>query len=269
MKKPLKFEMLLLDFDGTLFQPGKFISQADVDILKQLQGQLTRVIATGRSLYSLNKVIDETFPIDYLIFSTGAGIMEWKTRQIIHSSQIAGPIVDKVIAILKRNDHSFFVHHTLPDNHFFYFHIGREGPADFSRRFQLYQDFASDLKLRKAREPASQVLVITHNLGMIKRELRILEEQISVVQATSPLDGQTVWAEIFNKNTNKALAAQWLSKRLKISAKKTLAIGNDFNDVALLEWAGQAFVVNSAPQELKNKFEILNSDKTGILKEIF
>ena len=269
MKRFPNMKMLLLDFDGTLFQPGRFISQADVNILKKIEGRLIRVIATGRSLFSLKKVIDDSFPIDYLIFSTGAGLMNWKNKQIIHSSLISGPIVDEIIDILKNNNHSFFVHRPLPDNHYFYFFVGKEWPADFERRFKLYQPFALDLSARKTGEPASQILVITHNLQKIKNELHILSEQINVIRATSPLDGQTIWVELFEKDTNKALTAQRLANYLNILPENTIAVGNDFNDVALLEWAGKAFVVDSAPQELKKRFNVLALNDGGILKEIF
>lgn len=257
--------MLLLDFDGTLFQTGKFIATQDVRRLMELEGQLVRVIATGRSLYSLKKVIDDTFPLDYLIFSTGAGIMDWSTQKIIRASQIPGPLVDQIIDILRASKHSFFVHRSLPDNHYFYYYLGPSLPADFERRFDLYRDFAQPLEKRQKGEAASQILVITNQMVQVEKELQKIRQKINVIRTTSPLDGHSVWLEIFDRGTNKALAAQWLSRRLNILPENTIAIGNDFNDLDLLHWAGKAFVVDSAPEALKKQFNVLNTSESGIL----
>ena len=73
-------QMVITDLDGTLANPEQKISQADLDTLKRLgEMDIIRVIATGRSLYSAIKILDKNLPIDYLLFSSGAGILSWKT----------------------------------------------------------------------------------------------------------------------------------------------------------------------------------------------
>jgi hypothetical protein len=38
-----------------------------------------------------------------------------------------------------------------------------------------------------------------------------------------------------------------------------MAIGNDYNDLDLLHWAAQSFVVQRSPRELLDQFEVVES----------
>jgi len=42
-----------------------------------------------------------------------------------------------------------------------------------------------------------------------------------------------------------------------IDRERVLALGNDFNDEAMLSWAGMGRVVENAPQALKDRFTVL------------
>ena len=75
----------------------------------------------------------------------------------------------------------------------------------------------------------------------------------SVVRATSPLDHQSTWMEIFPATVSKSQAAARLCQSLGIDPSRTLAVGNDYNDADLLHWAGRAVVVGNAPQELRDR----------------
>ena len=84
-----KLKMVVTDLDGTLLNPQHQISDKDFRSLKLLgENKIYRVIATGRSIYSLNRVIPADFPIDYLIFSSGSGILNWNTKKILHAQSL-------------------------------------------------------------------------------------------------------------------------------------------------------------------------------------
>lgn len=55
----------------------------------------------------------------------------------------------------------------------------------------------------------------------------------------------------FNRvGANKGSALAWLSARLKVDRSQVLAIGNDLNDLEMLEWSGYALAVSDSPAEL-------------------
>ncbi|MCP4045415.1 MAG: HAD hydrolase family protein, partial [Gammaproteobacteria bacterium] len=61
--------------------------------------------------------------------------------------------------------------------------------------------------------------------------------------------------------------ASWLASRLDTDPADIMAIGNDYNDLDLLEWAQQSFVVENAPIELKSRFQQVASNDNGGVAE--
>jgi len=250
--------MVVTDLDGTLLREDRTVSERDYRTLLALGGRgLLRVIATGRSLFSARKVLCEDFPIDYLVFSSGAGVMDWPRQRLLQRHSLRRAQVEAAFRVLKAQGLDFMVHRPVPDNHYFtYFCYGRDNP-DFRRRCELYREFASPGKEGElVFAPASQLLavkpppILTGELEALNEALRPLK----VIRATSPLDGESLWIEIFSPQVSKARAGAWLAARHGLARRDVLALGNDYNDLDLLRWAGCSFVVGNAPQELKEHF---------------
>lgn len=57
--------------------------------------------------------------------------------------------------------------------------------------------------------------------------------------------------DLLPPGVSKGWALQRLAARLGISRKETMAIGDNWNDVDMLEWAGQSVIMGNAAQELR------------------
>ena len=112
--------MVVTDLDGTLLQTDQSISPADQNTLERLGSLgLCRVAATGRNLYKVRLVLNEESPFDYVIFSSGAGIMDWKTQKLIRSMSIPLDETNEIIEYLIGQKYNFKASRILPDNHNF------------------------------------------------------------------------------------------------------------------------------------------------------
>jgi Cof subfamily protein (haloacid dehalogenase superfamily) len=265
--------LFVCDFDGTLLRSDRSFSDADLDVLKRLGGLgIIRVIATGRSIYSIHTVDISTLPVDFIIFSSGAGIMQHPGGQIIRKISLESHEVNRAIKILRANHLDFMVHHPIPDNHAFSYFESTRDNADFKRRIALYCQFATPLdENTDGFGPATQLLAIVppaENLA----PLQIIRENLTdfnVIQTTSPLDAQSTWIEIFPANVSKSLAAAWLNAELGLNSDRTLSIGNDYNDLDLLQWAGTSFVVGNAPPDLRKRFPVVAShNENGVAEAV-
>jgi Cof subfamily protein (haloacid dehalogenase superfamily) len=265
--------LFVCDFDGTLLRSDRSFSTADLDVLKRLGALgIIRVIATGRSIYSLNMIDISALPVDFIVFSSGAGIMRHPAGGIIRKVSLESHEVKRAIKILLANRLDFMVHQPIPDNHVFsYFESTPDNP-DFKRRIALYGQFAKPLDpTADGFGQATQLLAIVppaENLPL----LEIIREKLpdfNVIHTTSPLDAQSTWIEIFPANVSKSLAAAWLNEALGLNSDQNLSVGNDYNDLDLLEWAGSSFVVENAPQDLKARFAVVAShDENGVTEAV-
>ncbi len=273
MKDFLPGAMLITDLDGTLLDSDGNLIKQDLDALFSLgQKGIVRVIATGRSLYSFNAAIGNRLPVDYVIFSTGAGVITCPDGRLIRKIHLDAGAVLSAVQIFMEFDLDFMVHQPIPDNHrFVYYWTGRDNP-DFHRRLARYDEFCMPLDHASSNiGSASQLLaVVNHdNSASVLTALRSKLTGYSVIRSTSPLDGKSTWIEVFAPGVSKSQCAAWLADRLNIDKELVMAVGNDYNDLDLLEWAGTAFLVDNAPDILKNRFtSVASHDHGGVAEAI-
>ena len=157
-------------------------------------------------------------------------------------------------------------HLPCPDNHHFYYSTPKSPPADFLRRLEIYKDFCFNLKASNPQDSlASQFLVIFNESPRVISLHRFSKAMngVTLIKTTSPLDHKSTWIEIFPKAVSKSKASEFLRNLLSINKKNTFAIGNDYNDSDLLEWAEHAYVVGNAPSELIQKFKAVQTNAEG------
>jgi len=261
--------LLVTDLDGTLLRSDKTLAPTDRDTLVRLEAlRIVRVIATGRSLYSFRQTALPDLPIDYLIFSGGAGIMAYPSGIMLRKIDLAPDAVHRTIGLLVKWNLDFMVHRPIPDSHHFAYHSAGGHNPDFRRRLALYKPFCRPLDGgREAFGPATQLLVVVPPDGSIALvdRLRSRLPGVNVIRTTSPIDGRSVWIEIFSPRVSKYRAARWLARRMDLDRRDVCAVGNDYNDLDLLEWPDSAFVVANAPADIRARFAAVDSnDHCGV-----
>jgi len=267
-------KMVISDLDGTLLNSDNKVSESDYAMLKQLgDSHIIRVLATGRSIFSANKVLETDFPADFLIFSNGAGVMDWKTKQLILNYQLPAVKVEKIAKLLIQHKVDFMIQHLIPLNHHYFYHYsGGENPDFFSRN-RIYQKYISELNPKGEYEPASQFIAIIpdgfERFTFVKNLVSNNVENISIIRATSPIDGKSIWLEIFPNEVSKGKTVKWLCNQLEISLQNTIGIGNDYNDLPLLEVTKYSYVVDNAPDELKKLFFVTQNNNNSGFSHIF
>lgn len=273
MKDSLPGAMLITDLDGTLLNSDGSLTKQDLDALFSLGHKgVVRVIATGRSLYSFKVVAGNRLPVDYVIFSTGAGVIACPDGRLIRKIHLDSGAVLSAVQIFMEFGLDFMVHQPIPDNHrFVYYDTGGDNP-DFHRRLARYSEFCQPLDNATFNiGSASQLLAVVNydNSASVLKALRSKLTGYSVIRSTSPLDGKSTWIEVFAPGVSKSQCAAWLADRLNIDKERVLAVGNDYNDLDLLEWAGTAFLVDNAPDMLKNRFvSVASHDHGGVSEAI-
>jgi Cof subfamily protein (haloacid dehalogenase superfamily) len=263
--------LFIMDFDGTLLRSDRTFADADLDALRQLgERGVVRAIATGRSLFSFKRAGISNLPLDFLIFSMGAGILQYNRREIVRQTSLEPHEIERACAVLKACRLDFMIHRAIPDNHMFAYFRSDSKNDDFERRLNLYYQHAEPLTDNLAGfSLATQLLAVVPSgngrsaLAKLRGEL----PDFSVIQTTSPLDGISTWIEIFPKSVSKSLASAWLAEQLQIDKQKIVSVGNDYNDLDLLEWAPNSYVVDNAPADLKARFTAVASNNDGGVAE--
>ena len=91
--------LFFCDFDGTLLRSDRRFSDTDMNALVRLgEMGIIRAVATGRSLYSINTVSISELPVDFILFSSGAGIIRHPGGSIIRKVSLEPREVGRAVS---------------------------------------------------------------------------------------------------------------------------------------------------------------------------
>ena len=268
--------LIATDLDGTLLGSDHTLGSRDASALRELgEAGVVRVVATGRSRLAAERVLDRTVPIDYLVVSSGAGILDWRSGRLLRRHAFEAADARRAAEVLRRFGVDFMAHDPVPDDHRFRFVRARSENPDFERRIGRYGEFAvpwrdggsagtnPDDGIGSVPEACQFVAILGPGEDVLHDRLRAALPEFAVVRSTSPLDGRSIWVEVRPRGVSKESAVAWLAARHGLDAGRTVAVGNDYNDCGMLRWSANPFVVGNAAPELLERYRVVSSNDAG------
>jgi Cof subfamily protein (haloacid dehalogenase superfamily) len=255
--------LVATDLDGTFLRNDKTISPANLETLEHLGASgIIRVAATGRNILKVKDVIPDHVPFDFIVYSSGAGIFNWHKNLHIYTKSISAASSDLLISYFISEDVNFHAFRPAPENHLHWYHRGSEPCEEFERYHHYHRSHAQPIPdSGKLNSELCQFLVVIpgdeKKFFHLKTQIEALCPEIRVIRATSPLDTGYIWIEIFDSSVSKGNGVLYLCNLLNINPKNTLGIGNDYNDIDLLEFTAHSFLTDNAPEELKKSFKLV------------
>ena len=253
-------KLVATDLDGTFLKNDKSISAENIDTLHALgEKGILRVIATGRNLKKTIEVISPEIPFDYIVFSSGAGVYDRRNDKLLYHQNLNKEVVQELADFLIRNDLNFHLFKPVPENHKCWYHRGSIPCTEFESYFEYHQSDAELLPTEQQIESeACQFLVVFPNnlerFLSLKNAIENQFQEVKVVRTSSPLETGYIWMEIFHQSVSKGNGVKFVCDNLKIEHEYTLGIGNDFNDLDLLEFTNYSYIVENGPAEMKGRF---------------
>lgn len=268
MEQKTTIGLVATDLDGTLLRRDKSISPEDWQTLEMLgEHHIIRVVATGRNFRKVKEVIPEHAPFDYVAFSSGAGIFDCRNNELLFKQNIPVDTVNAIVEQLSDRRLNFYLFRGIPENSYCWYYRGEHLCPEFERYYSFHRDYASLMpESGKLDSEACQFLVIFETAAAyeeLKRELEAHFTDIRVLRASSPLDTGYVWMEIFHHDVSKGHAIRWLCDRHGIPHDATFSIGNDYNDLDLLDFTSISYLVDNGPAELKHKYRKAPSNENS------
>lgn len=275
MKNSLKnVRLVATDLDGTFLKNDRTVSVNNLEALHQLgNSNITRVAATGRNLKKVKEVLSDDIPFDFIVYSSGAGIFDWKLGQQVYIQNIGMNSVQKLIHTFvgkKLNFHAFL---PAPENHLHWYYEGGEKCKEFDRYFAFNNAFATELNPDSFPETElCQLLIIIKEdekqFQQLKTEIENGCPEIRVIRSSSPITKGYIWIEVFHHTVSKGNGVKHICKLLNIGSDETLGIGNDYNDFDLLEFTGHSFLTENAPKEIKHLYPIVSSNENDAFANV-
>lgn len=272
---PVFRALIFCDLDETLIEHGGALSAENAAAAAELARRGIGVAAaSGRSLPMLRKVMPAEVPLCCAIVSTGVGIVSWPEGEILRRCELSAARAAEAAGFLAAAGADFFAFSRLPESRILWSHTvsSPDGPRrDFHHRLARHyggeapREFPADwdggdgigqlLAVYGAEEEAEATAVA--------EELR--RRGYAITRATSPVDGRSIWIEVFSVGVGKAAAAAWVAEHFAPGARR-YALGNDYNDLDLLAWADSAALSSLALPKLRDgRYPVLDVPPSEIL----
>lgn len=243
--------LLVLDIDGTIAGESNSIRQPVIEAVRAAQAKGIKVaIATGRlyqSALRFYEAIGSTLP---LIAYEGALIREPQTGIVHRHWSIDPQIAAQLLDYLEANDwgERLSIHLHIEDK--LYIRKFNATTLAYLEQSQFKAILVSDLRqvldqgITKVKALSQDCQVITELFNSLRQYYSPAQLYLNQYQETS--------LEAVHPSVNKGVAVNYLAETLMaLKPENVMAIGNEFNDVEMLEYAGIGVAMGNAPEGVK------------------
>jgi Cof subfamily protein (haloacid dehalogenase superfamily) len=248
MTNPIK--LLVLDIDGTIAGVSNTIREPVKQAVKAAQAKGIQVaIATGRMYRSALRFHQDLAATLPLMSYQGAFIKDPATGEVHRNWTVPIPLAHQLLDYYEQPDlqSAVSVHFYIDDQ--LYIRELTTDSEEYADRSNINAIAVGDLRSLSA-EP-TKVLAMSEDTALISQiydELRsrYLTTDLYLTKSVS------TFVEATNPLVNKGTAVKYLAEEvLGIASENVMAIGDNFNDLEMLEYAGIGIAMGSAPDPVK------------------
>ncbi len=250
----MKYKMLVMDMDDTLLRHDLSISQKNIESIKKAQDLGVKVIlASGRPDCAMNyyaSKLDIDKNESYIISYNGAIISESKTKKIIFKKFLKSEHAKLLYKISKRNN--VFIHTyeekkiVTPQNNEYTEIESQITGMDVVEQEKKFENFLENdvVKILMLEKP---------------EKLSELEENLKphLTNDLTMFTSKPYFLEFMNKDVDKGKAVERLAEQLNIKREEVICMGDSYNDLSMIKYAGLGVAMGNAPDDIKNQSDYI------------
>ena len=261
----MRYEMLVLDLDGTLTNSEKKITPPTKEALLEIQEAGKKVVlASGRPTPGITPLAEMLRLADfgsYILAFNGARIINCRTGQIVYDKTVPPSAIPVVYDIVKQFDNIDVITYTdkeiisgIKSNKYDEIEAMITGmPIVEVENFVEYIDF-----------PINKFLV-TGNPDLLDEVAEVLKERFH--SFLNVYKSQPFFLEVVPQNIDKANSLQKLLNSIGLTADQMICCGDGYNDLSMIEYAGLGVAMANAEPLVKEKADFVtkSNDEDGVL----
>ncbi|WP_088241614.1 Cof-type HAD-IIB family hydrolase [Calothrix rhizosoleniae] len=244
-------KLLVVDIDGTIAGHDNRVREPVKQAITAAQAQGIQVaIATGRMYCSALRFHQEIGSNLPLIAYQGAWIQEPASQTIHHHLVISRTITEQLLDYLEQPQlqNILSIHFYINDQ--LYVRKLSQDTQAYAQRSGINPIAVGDLRNVLDREP-TKILALCEDTNIIDQLLHNLRRQYTPTQLYLTKSVSTFF-EAAHPQVNKGAAVSYLAEEiLGLKPHNVMTIGDNFNDVEMLEYAGIGVAMGDAPLEVQ------------------
>ncbi|MGQ9897258.1 MAG: Cof-type HAD-IIB family hydrolase [Acidobacteriota bacterium] len=251
------YRMLAVDLDGTLLDPdSKLTLRTRLAIERAIQEYaVSVVIATGRRFHSARPIARDAGLTTPLVTHNGALVKDIATSAVHYYQPLDISVAQELLAIGK----AFGADTIALDDPEGDGRILTDGVSEQNAALRYYLEInrkyvhlVDDLR-RFVKEPVTQVMFCGPCAPM-QAMAQVLERDMAtkarLLMTTYPHNDMTI-LDLMHPSCSKAAGIAYVASQFGIAPDEILAVGDNYNDLDMLRYAGRGILMGNAEPELK------------------
>ena len=247
-------KLIASDIDETIISQDQRVPERNKEAIKKaIEKGIIVILATGRGPYEIFDIPNQAGVVAddrYIICCNGAVIMNVKTKEIVNVVDMDFAYARKIFAYAYENNLTFYLY-TL--NKKYGINLSDESIVAEKHINILDTDNIEFLK----DETILKVIIKNKDMNKLQAQevdiAKITDYNLEISYSSN------MYMEINAKGVNKAVALKKVCDYYGIDLKDVLAIGDNHNDVAMLEEVGRSVAVNNARLQVKQTADYTTS----------
>ena len=240
----MKIHLVAIDLDGTLLNSAKEISQVTAQILRSAREQagVRIVLATARpprSVMPFYELLDLDTP---MINYNGALVVEPLTGRVLMHKPIPAKCCRQIIQLARSIYPNVLVSAEVMDR----WYTDRFDPAYNTETGKLFEPDVVAPVEQWADQSMTKLLLLgrAEKLGEVTRTVA---ERFAGMVATVQTEDHLL--QIMHPTASKSQALSMVAGEMRLQRREVMAIGDNANDVGMLQWSGIAVAMENASPE--------------------
>jgi Cof subfamily protein (haloacid dehalogenase superfamily) len=234
-----------LDLDGTTLGPDHLLLDRTREAIFAAQSRGVRVVIVTGRMYQSALPIARDLKLEGLPMATynGAAVYEYPSGRLLYHEPLALDACKKIAAFCEAR--GLHLNAYVDDQLYV---------PDLGERTQRYIAVAG-VKAHPVgsvflwlSKPSTKMLIVDEpeRIQAVRPELKALLGPGFHITSSIP-----DFLEITSERATKGIALEWIANSLGISREETMAVGDAYNDLTMLRWAGTSFAMTHSPDEVK------------------
>jgi hypothetical protein len=244
-------KLLVVDVDGTIAGKSNTLSKAVKQAIAAVQARGIKVaIATGRMYCSALRFHQEISSNLPLLAYQGAWIQDPANQKIHRNLVVSRKIAHQLLDYFEQPQlRSLLSVHFYINDQLYVRELTKETQI-YAERSGISPIAVGDLREALTDEP-TKVLALSDDIDVINKLLGNLRRQYTPAELYLTTSVATFF-EATNATANKGAAVRYLAEELLgLQTANVMTIGDNFNDVEMLEYAGIGVAMGNAPAEVQ------------------
>ena len=260
----MRYKLITLDIDGTLINSEGIITAETAQAIRRCRDAGVMVtISTGRPIQGVRNFIDELGLDGPIITYNGAMIVDAVTGEILFGQEMLRQDADQVVRLGLERDTTIIV---WSKNELYVNKIN--GHVNSYRKLSGEEPVVFTDIAPIAGRGVTKIIWIDEvdRIEAWKKGIKHIVND-SVTYCTS----QPYFLEFFSSSVSKAVALEFIGRKLGIRKEEMIAVGDGFNDLSMIEYAGLGVAMGNAPAGVREKADYVtaSNDENGVAKVIY